>query len=274
MVCSKISIIVPVYNARTTLRRCIDSVLSQNYSDLELILVDDGSDDGSDELCLEAANKDNRIKVLIKKNEGVSATRNRGLDAATGDYVVFLDSDDILFPGALVALMSGCDADLVVGGFSHVNLPARIKSEHLSEHKKINVCKDAEYLVNKIGVFFSTPWCKLFKSSVINSNDLRFCNDLFYGEDTDFVLRYLLCIEHVQFVSKVVYCYNDAVSAKYGLKAIDFKKLSDCISTDFNLLSVRTNYSFSGPRDIFLSDYSSLYLNDLQKKSILHGFFR
>lgn len=85
-----ISIIVPVYNASDTLDACVESVLEQDYTDYELILIDDGSTDGSDVKCTAFANLDIRIKVIVKVNEGVSATRNKGLDVANGDYIVFL----------------------------------------------------------------------------------------------------------------------------------------------------------------------------------------
>lgn len=274
MVAPKISIIVPVYNASETLDKCIDSVLSQDYLDYELILVDDGSNDGSTAKCLGAVKHDVRIKAIFKANEGVSATRNKGLDAAIGDYIVFLDSDDTLLPGALSALMNAPDVDLVVGGYSHIILSTGKVIEHSPDNKKINIKEDTGYIGDMAGTFFSTPWCKLFKRDIINGNGLRYSQGLFYGEDTDFVLRYLLCISTIQFISKAVYCYIDTTSAKYRLKAKDFKLLTDCISKDFNLLSKQTGSSFSELKDVFLRDYSSLYLDGLQKEQSYDSFIR
>lgn len=274
MVAPKISIIVPVYNAFATLDRCIASVSSQDYSDYELILVDDGSNDGSGAKCLEAAKRDIRVKAIIKANEGVSATRNKGLDAAIGDYIVFLDSDDVLLPGTLSALMNAPDVDLVVGGYSHIILSTGKVTDHSPDNKKVNIKDDTRYISDMAGTFFSTPWCKLFKRDIINSNGLRYSQCLFYGEDTDFVLRYLLCISTIQFISKTVYYYIDATSAKYKLKAKDFKRLTDCISEDFNLLSQRIGSSFSELRDTFLRDYSILYLDGLQKEQSYDDFIR
>lgn len=91
-----VSIVVPVYNVETRIQRCIDSVIGQTYSLWELILVDDGSKDKSLELCKRAADKDDRIIVISKSNEGVSSARNAGLDAAKGEFVIFCDSDDWL----------------------------------------------------------------------------------------------------------------------------------------------------------------------------------
>ena len=91
-----ISIIIPVYNVEKYLFRCVNSILSQTYSDIEIILVDDGSPDNSPELCDEIAQTDSRVVVIHKKNGGLSSARNAGLDIAKGDYVFFIDSDDWL----------------------------------------------------------------------------------------------------------------------------------------------------------------------------------
>ena len=89
-----ISVIVPVYKVEPYLRRCVDSILAQTYQDLEVILVDDGSPDNCPEICDEYAAQDERIKVIHKANGGLSSARNAGLDAASGDWVSFIDSDD------------------------------------------------------------------------------------------------------------------------------------------------------------------------------------
>lgn len=118
-----ISIIIPIYNAEKYLRRAVDSIRNQTFSEWELILVDDGSSDGSGEICDEYAGLDSRIQVLHRKNQGVSASRNAGLDIASGEYIYFLDSDDYLPEQALHTLyshMTEGNADLVVAGHSRV----------------------------------------------------------------------------------------------------------------------------------------------------------
>ena len=92
----KISVIVPIYNTEKYLKRCFDSILSSTYENLEVILVDDGSPDNSGKICDEYAARDSRIRVIHKKNGGLSSARNAGLDIATGDYVTFVDSDDYI----------------------------------------------------------------------------------------------------------------------------------------------------------------------------------
>lgn len=94
----KVSVIVPIYNVEKYLKKCIKSIIGQTYENIEIILVEDGSPDNSSEICDEFAKMDKRIKVIHKKNEGVSAARNSGLDVATGDYVCFVDGDDYVMP--------------------------------------------------------------------------------------------------------------------------------------------------------------------------------
>ena len=119
-----VSIIVPVYNASKTLRRCVDSVLKQEYADFELFLVDDGSRDDSGTICDEYAGKDPRVRVIHKANAGVSAARNDALDQARGEYLQFLDSDDWLSPDAtrlLVRTAQETQCDLVIADFYRVS---------------------------------------------------------------------------------------------------------------------------------------------------------
>ena len=117
-----VSVIVPVYNVLPYLRESLDSVINQTYKDLEIIIVDDGSTDGSDAVCEEYA-KDSRVKVIHQKNHGLSAARNVGLDIARGDYIAFLDSDDVYLPDMIQTMVEGIQksqADVVVCGFIRV----------------------------------------------------------------------------------------------------------------------------------------------------------
>ena len=118
-----ISIIVPVYNVEKYLSRCLDSILVQTYRDFELILVDDGSTDRSGAICDEYASRDERIKLIRQSNQGLSVARNVGLDAARGDYIGFVDSDDYIHPETYQILLDALlkyDADLSVCGFNYV----------------------------------------------------------------------------------------------------------------------------------------------------------
>lgn len=116
-----ITIIVPVYNVEQYLRQCMDSILNQTYQEIEVLLVNDGSTDASDEICREYAERDNRIRYFVKENGGLSDARNYALDRATGEYVTFVDSDDFLMEQALEKLYATSllgESDLVVGFFA------------------------------------------------------------------------------------------------------------------------------------------------------------
>ena len=125
----KVYVIVPVYNVELYLNRCIESIVTQTYTNLEIILVDDGSTDNSGKLCDEWARKDNRIKVVHKKNAGLGFARNTGLDHANGDYVVYIDSDDYVAENMIETLLTALTknkADTVYCGLNRVFPEGRI----------------------------------------------------------------------------------------------------------------------------------------------------
>src|SRR5690554_7275643 len=115
-----ISVIIPVYNSEKYLHKCIDSVLAQSYTNFELILVNDGSTDGSGKICDEYAEKDERVRVFHKDNGGVSSARNIGLKNSSGDYIIHADSDDLMLSGALESLYyeaKQSNSDIVIGNY-------------------------------------------------------------------------------------------------------------------------------------------------------------
>ena len=119
----KVSIIVPIYNAQKTLERCIESILNQDFSDFELLLIDDGSKDDSGKICDVYAKKDHRVRVIHKENSGVSASRNLALQEAKGEYLQFLDADDWITPNATRLLVESLEqnhCDMVIADFYRV----------------------------------------------------------------------------------------------------------------------------------------------------------
>lgn len=126
----RISVIVPVYNTEKYLRRCIDSILNQTYEALEVILVDDGSTDGSGAVCDEYAEKDARVRAIHQKNGGISAARNAGIDAASGQYIAFIDSDDYVTGDMLAELLRICreeNADAAIGGYYGIGMKGTVR---------------------------------------------------------------------------------------------------------------------------------------------------
>lgn len=260
-----ISVIVPVYNVERYLQRCIDSILAQTYIDFELLLINDGSKDRSYIICDEYALKDPRIRVFHKENGGVSSARNLGLDNARGEWITFVDADDYLFKDAFENLLKDPQADLIVGGFSHIGVFSGRERRFSPINRIIDIKVDVEFLTNMINFYLTTPWCKFFRNDIICAKKLKFNKYLLYGEDTDFVFQYVLQINSIQFISKQVYCYCDGENAfvKYVLGASHFKRLIDSTCLNFDLLAKKTGVSFIKIRNVFLRDYSSLYLNGL-----------
>lgn len=212
-----ISIIIPVYNVEKYLRRCIDSILSQTYTDFEAILVDDGSTDESGKICDEYALKDSRIKVIHKKNGGVSAARNSGLDVAVGEYVAFCDSDDYLSADYLEVIFNSLkenNADCVVCNYTKVLENGEVVggSNHASSVNKISTKSDAwEYIIKNIFGTQKHGWeacTRIFKNEIIQKNKIRFpttCGN--YAEDLAFVLNYSLYSSHVCSIDYSGYYY-------------------------------------------------------------------
>lgn len=165
-----ISIIVPVYNAKDYLRRCLDSILAQTYTDWEAVLIDDGSTDESGKICDEYASKDNRFKVFHRENKGVSAVRNAGLASASGEYIAFIDSDDFVHKDMLKCqyqMLKDNNADLAITGygFAYDNTVANV-----SVNEKLQVL-DSEGAINKIleNQQFCSPWTKLYKKKLFEN---------------------------------------------------------------------------------------------------------
>lgn len=188
----EISVIVPVYNTEQFLSRCIESILKQSFTDFELLLVDDGSTDGSGAVCDAYAEKDERIRVFHKENGGVSSARNVGLRNIKGQFVVFVDADDWVKEQYLEHLM--CDgSDLVVAGIQEFGGSDALRVS--KEQKKVSICelkKSWSYSADYFSYIF--PVAKRFVSSVIFENGLLFNECLFFSEDFCFVLDYLGCV--------------------------------------------------------------------------------
>ena len=194
----KISVIVPVYNTEKYLHRCIDSILSQTFTDFELLLINDGSKDSSGAICDEYAAKDNRVRVFHKENGGVSSARNLGLDNAQGEWIAFVDSDDYMFPDMLERMLSALElkkSDIVICGTTETGggywKPIADRDYSIEELKT-----DFVYILHT--ELLSPVWCKIYSRDKIG--DIRFKNDVSFGEDLMFNLQYLAICEKISFL--------------------------------------------------------------------------
>jgi|GEM_PF-316528 len=193
----EISIIIPVYKVEEYLPKCVESILGQSFTDFEVWLIDDGSPDGSGVLCDAYANADSRIKVVHKKNGGVSAARNRGLQLARGKWITFVDSDDWIDQDYLARLMTGADetVQLVLGGF---------KMQLVNGTQVCAAGGDFRYTRQDIVRFYDdfissslvrTVWGGLYRCSLIEQNGLLFDVAMEIGEDTLFNFNYINTIK-------------------------------------------------------------------------------
>ena len=241
---SLISVIVPIYKVEKYLRKCIESILSQTYTNLEIILVDDGSPDKCGEICDEYEKKDSRIKVIHKKNGGLSDARNAGLDIMAGNYVAFVDSDDWIEPQMyehLLAKLHYFHADISIGGVScDLDDNGIINTEKIVSYDSAPF---SEGNVETMHRFFTTSWAawdKLYKADLFR--DIRYpVGEI--NEDEAIVLQLLSKCTRVCYTNEVFYHYMRRPSSG-SITAVNFsvKKLAWQAHCRDNLEFVQAHY--------------------------------
>ena len=208
----KVSFIVPVYNGEQRLKRCVESILNQDYEELELILVDDGSRDGSWERMRELAESDSRIRAVHKENGGVSSARNRGLAEAGGTYVQFADVDDWLPMDAtklLVREMEQNRTELAVGGFYRVVDGNVSQKGDIAEGGILSRREYADHMMRSpADLYYGVLWNKLYRRDIIEQYGIRMDENISYSEDMIFNLEYLLHVSRISVVKAPVYYYQ------------------------------------------------------------------
>ena len=223
MVNNLVSAIIPVYNTERYLRECLDSLCKQTYSNLEIILIDDGSTDASPAICDEYSVKDSRISVIHNQNAGVSAARNTGLDKAKGKYIAFVDSDDWVEPEyieSLLEALTNYDAD--AAGFP-VTLAWKNRfkqaGKRISDKKILTGKEMTEYaLIGNLSIY-----SVLYKTEYIKG--LWFRTDLHFGEDIIFMSEYALKCKLVVYLEKTLYYYRQRCNS--AVKTYNISRLND-----------------------------------------------
>lgn len=205
---SKISIIIPVYNAEKYLRYCIDSIRRQSYRDYEIVLVDDGSRDSSGEICDEYAAEEENIFVIHTQNNGPAAARHTGLNSADGKYIMFVDADDWL-DGDMLSLMIGeedkSDADIVCLGHKEVDGQGKVLTCSSQEIERLEMTEHGQMMYHLHGtrLIDSGPWAKLIKRTLFEGVD--FCENVTIGEDYFMVLQLLEKADKAVFLREPMY---------------------------------------------------------------------
>lgn len=207
-----ISIIIPVYNVSQYLNECIKSVVNQSYKDFECILIDDGSSDGSEIICDQWTQHDNRIRVIHQPNQGVSKARNKGIAEAQGEYIAFIDSDDWIdsnYLNTLLRPIEESNVDLVVCGLQQhysnetfKNYSYKTGIIHI-ERQDTKAFTD----INKKFLLFG-PVIKLYKRTIIQTHNIHFPPEYTYGEDLLFNYNYLEYVKAIYIIDQCLYHYR------------------------------------------------------------------
>lgn len=230
----KVSIIVPVYNGEKYLKGCLDSLCKQTYGNIEIIVIDDGSTDSTNEICKLFSKTDNRVIVESQSNKGVSSARNKGLALATGDWVTFVDSDDYVSETFIECLLKYRSYEHIIGG--NVVFGEIEKNRHIKQFSCIKVREKESDIIDFYGGlntqdYLCYPWGKLFKREIIISHNLKFNTKLILGEDLCFNLEYISYCNNIAFVPFSNYFY------RYENQKNKFLLTLEMMETHFNVFN-------------------------------------
>ncbi len=217
----KVSIIIPAYNAEKTLARCLDSVLNQTYQNIEVIVINDGSKDNTLQICTSYADKDDRIKVIDKPNSGVSNSRNKGIEASTGDYVTFIDSDDTIETDCIKTLIDNIEesVDFIRYNFNPIGPTTFNNNLFDLANKTLNIKENSEiifrhFLTSKEAIP-NLIFLLLIRKDIIDK--LKFNETLFMMEDVEFYFQLFKTAKKGKFIDIKMYnYYNNPVSVTHN----------------------------------------------------------
>lgn len=206
-----VSIIIPIYNSEATLRRCVDSVLNQDYQETEVFLVDDGSEDSSYGICMDYAMRDERVRVFHKKQSGVSESRNQAMDRASGTYLQFVDSDDWISKNATRLMVDAAEStgsDMVITHFCRVKKKKVRAKGHIENFETMSRRQFAEYMMEKpANFYYGVLWNKLYRRDIMDRYQIRCATDLNWCEDFLLNLQYLCYAETITAIPYPAYYY-------------------------------------------------------------------
>jgi glycosyltransferase involved in cell wall biosynthesis len=211
-----VSVIIPCYNIAPHLERCVDSVLDQFYTNFELLLLDDGSTDATLEICKTYEKVDNRVRVFTHENKGVSFTRNRGIDLAQGDYIMFIDGDDWVEVDMLELLLQSIGNNTTpVIGMIHERRGKVFENDFF---KSLIITRQLDYNSDTVQNLFpssvlSSPCCKLYNRFILIEYKIKFEEHLSYQEDLIFNLNYLRYVPKITIVPAFSYHYVEHVTS-------------------------------------------------------------
>ena len=274
----KISIVIPVYKVEAYIRQCLDSVVGQTYQNLEIICVDDGSPDRCGEICDAYAQRDSRIQVIHKKNGGVSSARNVGIEAATGEWIYFMDPDDWIEPNLFElcwenAKTTKCDmvffrSDNVIG---KTHVPAKTLS--LCDPAKVHLFDSLKELDSFLSYGYRGSMCCCVTKAHIIKDHVRFIEGLAYGEDYIFRIEVYRFLKSFSYIPDILYHYRKNVNSALNTKIWDkhFNGLCRARKTAYELVE-RFDYPANAEMAVnsfILNSLVSFILNDVFDNSQL-----
>ncbi len=271
---ANVSVVVPVYNVEKYLDRCIESIVNQTYTNLEIILIDDGSPDNCPKMCDDWAKKDNRIKVIHKENGGQADARNLGLEISAGEYISFVDSDDYCEKTQIEKCLKNAlenNSDVVIFSWNIDNggkiTPVHFELEKLySNNKAVKENLLKSFYTNKnIGLF--GPWNKLYKAEFLKKNNLHFDVNDIRCEDYWFNFRVFHCANIVTFFDECLYFYfQNADSTTHNIDNISYdrwvknqkRKLNDSFAKEIPIDYNEFYYQFQMNVIVYLKNLLAL----------------
>lgn len=242
---SKVSVIVPVYNASRYLNDCIESILSQDYKDIELILINDGSTDDSLSIIQFYQKTDNRVVLIDQINQGVSAARNAGIEKSTGQFLCFCDADDLIerdFVSSMISCIGECDACFGSHKFLYEDGTTLVKEQRIAENI-YNRSTLASRIIDDgtlTGILFGSVWGAIYNSDFIKNNSISFIETIRVNEDGLFNLAIIDKAHSVKVCSLSKYCYRqwkDAKKVELSFDTSEFNKANEALLSSFGHFS-------------------------------------
>jgi len=275
----KITVVVPIYNAEHFLEKCLKSIVEQTYQNLEIILVNDGSTDKSLEICEKFKENDNRIIVINKENGGVSSARNKGIDSASGKYIIFIDADDYIekemFETLAYDLFTN-KVDLSMCGFRTVDINGNILSVSNPMDEKYFDVKTFRRNLFSDKYYRNLIWNKLFKLEIIKEHNIRFNEDIHINENVLFMLEFSKYAFRYSYGNEILYNFldnqNGQMHAKFNLKKVSVlssyvRLLNYDLDRDI-LNKIKYKYLFEGYAYTYLMKKINLDNTDLKNNLI------
>lgn len=232
-----VSIIVPIYNSQEYLHKCLNSILRQTYGNFELILVDDGSKDGSAKILDDYKSRDSRIIVIHKPNGGVSSARNAGLDVAQGKFILFIDSDDYVDDNYVQTMLENENGDWLFSGIIDF-ANDREEKPFVFPDRTFDLNDEQDYYSFVTLGLFNAPFPKLYLASIIQLHAIRFNTKISFAEDREFNLCYMQYVNHVRTLSYTGYHYRGDTPGSLAKTANRNPVVNDCEQWDLEMRNI------------------------------------